>query len=187
MNHNTRGFTLVEMLIVVAIIGVLSVVAGTAYRRYMDSARTTEAYSMLGEIRAREEAYKAEYSTYAAWTTDEATAHTYPIVDGSCKEPCYKSATVSPPDGWPALQNATTGLGINPARAQLQCGYITNAGGANVAASGTICQALFNNAAPTAMWWCAIAICDNDGNTATNATFATASSSTVVSAQNEHK
>jgi len=36
-------------------------------------------------------------------------------------------------------------------------------------------------------WWYAVAICDNDGSTGTNATFTTASSTTVVSAQNEHQ
>src|SRR3954447_16153781 len=105
-----KGFTLVELMIVVAIISVLAVVAGTAYRRYMDSARTTEAYAMLGEIRTKEEAYRAEQSQYAATAPDEALTNGFPVVDGAVKEPCYKDVqlpAVTPPTSW-------TQLGINP-------------------------------------------------------------------------
>ena len=187
MRRGSVGFTLVEMLIVVAIIGVLAVVAGTAYRRYMDSARTTEAYGMLGEIRQREEAYRAEYSQYVGWATDELTASTWPQVDlstncvGSTHEPCYKNwQAVGTPPAW-------TQMGINPGKQSLQCGYLAVANSANVAAPATTGQNLFNNAAPATMWWYAIAVCDNDGSAATNATFATAFNTTSVVTQNEHK
>ena len=151
-----HGFTLVELMIVVAIIGVLAVVAGTAYRRYMDSGRTAEAMAMLGEIRAKEEAYRAEFSSYTG--------------------------------NWAFWQ----ALGINPGKQQLYCGYIVNSGLANVAVTGTMGSDLIktnNNgsATPATPWWYAIAMCDNDGKSGTNATFATAYDTTVVSAQNEHK
>lgn len=189
MSRTPYGFTLIEMLIVVAIIGVLAVVAGTAYRRYMDSARTTEAYGMLGEIRQREEAYRAEFSQYASLDTtksDETVASTWPTVDnnsncvGSTKEPCYKN--------WAPAPNGWTQMGINPGKQSVQCGYLAYAGVAGVAPSqGPIGQNLFNSAAPATMWWYAVAVCDNDGNTATNATFSTAFNTTNVVTQNEHK
>ena len=179
----TRGFTLIELMIVVVIIGVLAVVAGTAYRRYLDSARTTEAYSMLGEIRNREEAYRAEFSAYLGWSSDESTTSAVPQVDGSCHEPCPKDVnptTATLPPGW-------TNLGINPGRTQLACGYIGIAGDAGSKPSGALGQALLGSANLTTPWWYAVAICDNDGDSSTNATFTTAYSTTVVSAQNEHK
>ena len=191
-----HGFTLVELMIVVAIIGVLAVVAGTAYRRYMDSGRTAEAMAMLGEIRAKEEAYRAEFSSYTGWSGGgEVAANTLPVVDGGCsvgtREPCAKNL--------PATPSADTGnwafwqaLGINPGKQQLYCGYIVNSGLANVAVTGTMGSDLIktnNNgsATPATPWWYAIAMCDNDGKSGTNATFATAYDTTVVSAQNEHK
>jgi prepilin-type N-terminal cleavage/methylation domain-containing protein len=187
MARSTHGFTLIEMMIVVAIIGVLAVVAGTAYRRYMDSARTTEAYGMLGEIRQREEAYKAEFSQYTGWATDELTTSAWPQVDlstncvGSSREPCYKTwQTAQTPPQW-------TALGINPGKQAVQCGYLALSGSAGQGAPATIGQDLFNNAAPQTMWWYAVAVCDNDGTPGTNATFATAFNTTVVSTQNEHK
>ena len=183
---NHRGFTLVELMIVVAIIGVLAVVAGTAYRRYMDSGRTAEAMSMLGEIRAKEEAYRAEVSVYAGWSAGaEAASNSLPQVDGggcttgSTKEPCPKAV--------PTTNAVWNNLGINPGRATLQCGYVVNSGKIGDSVSGTIGSGLLGSAAQTTPWWYAIAICDNDGSTGTNATFATASTTMVVSAQNEHQ
>lgn len=184
--QNQRGFTLIELMIVVAIIGVLAVVAGTAYRRYMDSGRTAEAMSMLGEIRAKEEAYRAEVSQYAGWSGGaEAAGNSLPAVDnttcttGTSKEPCPKAI--------PTTNVVWNNLGINPGRATLQCGYILNSGKIGDSVTGTLGSSLLGTAAQTAPWWYAVAICDNDGSTGTNATFATASTTMVVSAQNEHQ
>jgi len=184
MTREARGFTLIELMIVVTIVAVLAVVAGTAYRRYMDAARTTEAYSMLGEIRAKEEAYRAEKSQYVYWASDETPTSAFPVVDDvGCKEPCYKDvdpSKVTPPPGW-------TALGINPGRTRLQCGYLALTGQAGAAPTAPLGQEFFDNKAPQTPWWYAVAICDNDGNAAKNATFTTGFNTTVVSAQNEHQ
>jgi prepilin-type N-terminal cleavage/methylation domain-containing protein len=176
------GFTLVELMIVVTIIGVLAVVAGTAYRRYMDAGRTAEAYAMFGEIRNREEAYRAEFSTYAQ--TGASEANYFPLVDGSCSEPCAKP--VSPlPASWDGSKQG--GLGINPGKSSLYCGYVVQSGAPGTAPTGALGTQLIGNVAINTPWWYAIAICDNDGNPATNATFVTAFNTTLVTTQNEHK
>jgi prepilin-type N-terminal cleavage/methylation domain-containing protein len=199
--RNDRGFTLIELMIVVAIIAVLATIAGTAYRRYMDSGRTSEAMAILGEIRAKEEAYRAEFNTYAGWSSDsELEVKALPAVDntscvgGTTKEPCWKSipnptATAAAP--WPIW----AGLGVNAGKNQLQCGYIVNAGSGTGAGgagfpSNTIGKGLLGATALGQPWWYAIAVCNNDGtgsDVTANATFATAFNTTVVSAQNEHK
>jgi type IV pilus assembly protein PilA len=59
-----RGFTLVELLVVVAMIGVLAALALVGYKKYMRAASSSEATSMIQGIRGAEEAYKAEMLVY---------------------------------------------------------------------------------------------------------------------------
>jgi type IV pilus assembly protein PilA len=61
---HARGFTLVELLVAVAIIGILAVLALYGYRKYVDSAQATEAQAVMQGIRAGQEAYKAETLGY---------------------------------------------------------------------------------------------------------------------------
>lgn len=60
------GFTLIELMIVVAIVGVLSAVAIPSFRSYVLRSRTSEAVTFLGEIRQRQEAYRAEFGQYCS-------------------------------------------------------------------------------------------------------------------------
>jgi len=63
--RSTRGFTLVEMMVVVVIIGVLSVIALFAYRKYEHAARNAEAEQFLGAIRVAQESYFQSFGQYA--------------------------------------------------------------------------------------------------------------------------
>jgi prepilin-type N-terminal cleavage/methylation domain-containing protein len=171
-----RGFTLVELMIVVAIVGVLAVVAGNAYRKYMDSARKSEVYALFGEIRTKEEAYRAEFNAYLGTTTDETVL--YPVLL-SAGEP--KPKPVAP------LPAAWTQLGIQPGHANLYCGYAVVADAANTPPAGAIGLATFS-VTPKVPWWYVTAQCDNDGDgdASHNATFTTAYDRTAVTEANEH-
>jgi len=57
VDHKQRGFTLIELMIVVAIIAILAVVAVPQFTKYMRSAKAAEATEMLDLLRKGSAAY----------------------------------------------------------------------------------------------------------------------------------
>lgn len=61
-----KGFTLVELVIVIVIVGILSIVAVPIYRGYTRKAMASEGKSLLGTIQTSQKVYFAEYAEYLA-------------------------------------------------------------------------------------------------------------------------
>lgn len=59
-----KGFSLVELMVVVAIIGILASIAIPSVNKYMAKARQTEAKTNLSSLYTAEKAFAAEYNTY---------------------------------------------------------------------------------------------------------------------------
>jgi prepilin-type N-terminal cleavage/methylation domain-containing protein len=59
------GFTLLELMITVAIVGILSALAIPAFISYRYRAQAQEAIDFLGIIKLRQESYRAEFGQYA--------------------------------------------------------------------------------------------------------------------------
>jgi type IV pilus assembly protein PilA len=106
-----RGFTLVELLLVVAMIGVLAALALVGYRKYLHAAHGAEAKSVIQMIRGAQEAYKAEMLVYLNLSADLKTY--YPNTapddtryawarpgdtryDGTGSTPGWKALNISP-------------------------------------------------------------------------------------------
>ncbi|NRP09310.1 MULTISPECIES: type IV pilin protein [unclassified Marinobacterium] len=63
MRHQ-KGFTLIELMIVVAIIGILASIAYPAYQDYVQQARRTEAMNALSEVRIAQEKWRANHTSF---------------------------------------------------------------------------------------------------------------------------
>lgn len=67
--RSQSGFTLMELMITVAIVGILATIAVPSFVSYIHRSRTTEATSFLAEIKQRQESYRAEFTQYANVST----------------------------------------------------------------------------------------------------------------------
>jgi type IV pilus assembly protein PilE len=62
--HKTVGFTLIEMVMVIAIIGVIAAIALPNYQKYIRKARRAEGMETLLIAAQRLEVYRGRYATY---------------------------------------------------------------------------------------------------------------------------
>ncbi len=76
-SRQTRGFTLIEVMITVAIVGILAMVAFPSYRDYLVRGQLVEASNGLATVRAQMERHfqdNRSYATVGAFTTPCAAA-----------------------------------------------------------------------------------------------------------------
>ena len=59
-----KGFTLLELIIVIIVIGILASIALPRYMRVAEKSRTAEAKSILSALRSAQIRYSAQYSNY---------------------------------------------------------------------------------------------------------------------------
>jgi len=162
------GFTLVEMMIVVVIIGILAAIAVVGYRKYVARARTSEATAMLAEFAAKEQLYFLDNGQYVE---AHKTSSDYPSLSEDANQfwpsdpgAYFDSARtpVSVHDGSGNMPASWRSLGIRPRWNALYCTYLVNAGAAGNSLPGTIGPTLWASS-PAVPWFYAVAACNLGG------------------------
>jgi prepilin-type N-terminal cleavage/methylation domain-containing protein len=145
------GFSLIELMIVVAIVGILAAVAIPVFSSYINRAKVSEAVNFVGIIKLRQEAYRAEFGQYADAPNDTDTVS--PI-------PAFTPATIpgSIPAAWPT-GSAVEGwiqLGAGP-DGPVRCQFATVGGSPATAPADPEFGFSGNN-----LWFVSQAKCDLD-------------------------
>lgn len=68
------GFTLIEIIISITVIGIISAIALPAYQKYVVESRRAEAQAFMSELALRQERWRANSPSYG--TTSEINANT---------------------------------------------------------------------------------------------------------------
>ncbi|MFQ5698655.1 MAG: type IV pilin protein [Myxococcota bacterium] len=99
--RSPAGFTLIELMIVVAIIGILAAIAIPNFMRFQLRAKTGEARVNLAAIRAAEKAYQGEFGSYVPAAASPAAWGSGPLGTRRLSWAADLAACAGPPrTGW---------------------------------------------------------------------------------------
>ena len=82
-----KGFTLLELIVVIIILGILATLGFTQYTKMVEKGRTAEAKTILGQIRSANAAYNQEKGVNAGAITDLAVSA--PTAGPACTDTNY--------------------------------------------------------------------------------------------------
>ncbi len=146
-----KGFTLIELMVVVAIVGLLAAIAVFMYSRTVSQARTVEVRQVFTEMANKQERYHNENNEYLSTGTDEADMW-----------PAFPTKDL--PDTIDPLPLTWEDLSLNFGKTELWCQYVVIAGVAGSTADGAIGATLIPDPAPENYWY-GIAKCPFNGKT----------------------
>jgi prepilin-type N-terminal cleavage/methylation domain-containing protein len=110
-HRRARGFTLIEAMIVVVVVGILATLAIVAYQHWVKTSYVAEAQDVVTNIRTAEEGFFGENGTYLDVSGAVGAGHSYPLIHPGASKTAWGGACggcTSPGTGnW-------NGLNVNP-------------------------------------------------------------------------
>lgn len=155
---SARGFTLTELMIVVALMGVLAALGIASFRQRVSSSKSSEAAAVVQAIRSAEEAYRSENQLYL--NVSSSPTDWYPSGDLGEVKRAWGSTKTAPhkdEDKWRLL-----GARVSQ---PVQFGYVVNAGRAGDKFPKLSISNPPDMGTPTDLWYVIQARADTDGDT----------------------
>ncbi|MBF5005089.1 type IV pilin protein [Diaphorobacter sp. NR2-3-3-1] len=92
--HREGGFTLIELMITVAVVGILAAIAYPSYQEYVIRSRRTEGMALLSDAAAKQERWRAQNGSYTTTVSDLRLGH------GDLSEREYYKLTITADNGY---------------------------------------------------------------------------------------
>lgn len=127
MKTKRKGFTLTELVVALAIIGILSVIAISSYRPYIRQSRRTDAVNSLLSISLAEERYRSNNATYGTlaqvWSGTTVSAGGYYTL--AISSPNATGYTITATGAGDQANDSTSGTACSPMTFSMSSGTIT--------------------------------------------------------------
>jgi prepilin-type N-terminal cleavage/methylation domain-containing protein len=157
-----RGFTLVELMAVVAIVAILGLLATVGIGKYIRSSKTSEATTMIGSIKIAQEEYLQDTFTYKDISGAgklEGYGTFYPATT-----PLKSGKKIAWGAGTDAVANGWRELGVNPSAPVMYIYGCAAGPGSAVPAAPGITIGNYPTSATGKPWYLIKAVADLDGD-----------------------